>query len=140
MVPHDARRISEEEDPDAIEIMEYDAPLISKKEEYKSNRNNNISTESSSDSGTGGSSALFGEELEIKAEVQSGRVSDSCFSFKKLWIFLGPGFVIGTNFVDPGNLEADLQIGAVAGTKLLWLLFWAHCIGKDKSFLFGMRY
>ncbi|KAI7873696.1 NRAMP family, partial [Mucor mucedo] len=30
---------------------------------------------------------------------------------------------------DPGNLESDLQTGAVAGTKLLWLLLWAHVIG-----------
>ena len=32
--------------------------------------------------------------------------------------------------MDPGNLESDLQSGAVAGYKLLWLLFWAHAAGK----------
>ena len=32
-------------------------------------------------------------------------------------------------YLDPGNLESDLQSGAVAGYKLLWLLFWAHAAG-----------
>lgn len=36
-------------------------------------------------------------------------------------------------YLDPGNLESDLQTGAVAGTKLLWLLFWAHVIGKKRG-------
>lgn len=32
-------------------------------------------------------------------------------------------------FLDPGNLEADLQAGAIAGYSLLWLLFWATAMG-----------
>lgn len=32
-------------------------------------------------------------------------------------------------YLDPGNLESDLQTGAIAGYNLLWLLFWAHVIG-----------
>lgn len=35
-------------------------------------------------------------------------------------------------YLDPGNLESDLQAGAVAGYSLLWLLFWAHLIGKSR--------
>lgn len=35
-------------------------------------------------------------------------------------------------YLDPGNLESDLQAGAIAGYKLLWLLFWAHVIGMVK--------
>ncbi|RKP07317.1 NRAMP family, partial [Thamnocephalis sphaerospora] len=30
---------------------------------------------------------------------------------------------------DPGNLESNLQAGAVAGYSLLWVLFWSHAIG-----------
>lgn len=32
-------------------------------------------------------------------------------------------------FLDPGNLEGDLQAGAIAGYSLLWLLFWATAMG-----------
>jgi hypothetical protein len=33
------------------------------------------------------------------------------------------------SFLDPGNLEGDLQAGAVAGDTLLWLLMWATAMG-----------
>ncbi|KAL0392097.1 UNVERIFIED_CONTAM: Metal transporter Nramp2 [Sesamum radiatum] len=32
-------------------------------------------------------------------------------------------------FLDPGNLEGDLQAGAIAGYSLLWLLMWATAMG-----------
>ncbi|KAF5192506.1 Metal transporter [Thalictrum thalictroides] len=32
-------------------------------------------------------------------------------------------------FLDPGNLEGDLQSGAIAGYSLLWLLMWATIMG-----------
>lgn len=51
------------------------------------------------------------------------------FSWKKLWLFTGPGFLMSIAFLDPGNLEGDLQAGAIAGYSLLWLLFWATAIG-----------
>lgn len=51
------------------------------------------------------------------------------FSWKKLWLFTGPGFLMSIAFLDPGNLEGDLQSGAVAGYSLLWLLMWATVMG-----------
>ncbi|KAA8528477.1 hypothetical protein F0562_035832 [Nyssa sinensis] len=51
------------------------------------------------------------------------------FSWKKLWLFTGPGFLMSIAFLDPGNLEGDLQSGAIAGYSLLWLLMWATAIG-----------
>lgn len=51
------------------------------------------------------------------------------FSFKKLWLFTGPGFLMSIAFLDPGNLEGDLQAGAIAGYSLLWLLMWATAMG-----------
>lgn len=36
-------------------------------------------------------------------------------------------------YLDPGNLESDLQSGALAGYKLLWLLFWVHAAGTLKK-------
>ncbi|MBA0691713.1 hypothetical protein Goari_009327, partial [Gossypium aridum] len=51
------------------------------------------------------------------------------FSWKKLWLFTGPGFLMSIAFLDPGNLEGDLQAGAIAGYSLLWLLMWATVMG-----------
>ncbi|XP_059631096.1 metal transporter Nramp2-like [Cornus florida] len=51
------------------------------------------------------------------------------FSWKKLWGFTGPGFLMSIAFLDPGNLEGDLQAGAIAGYSLLWLLMWATVMG-----------
>lgn len=51
------------------------------------------------------------------------------FSFKKLLVFMGPGFLMSIAYLDPGNIESDLKAGAVAGFQLLWLLLVAHCLG-----------
>uniref|UniRef100_A0A452V0P3 Natural resistance-associated macrophage protein 1 n=1 Tax=Ursus maritimus TaxID=29073 RepID=A0A452V0P3_URSMA len=51
------------------------------------------------------------------------------FSLRKLWAFTGPGFLMSIAFLDPGNIESDLQAGAVAGFKLLWVLLWATALG-----------
>ncbi|KAF3784734.1 Metal transporter [Nymphaea thermarum] len=51
------------------------------------------------------------------------------FSWRKLWLFAGPGFLMSIAFLDPGNLEGDLQAGAVAGYSLMWLLTWATAVG-----------
>src|SRR3546814_14861313 len=32
-------------------------------------------------------------------------------------------------YLDPGNLEADLQVGAYTGTSLIWVLFLATAMG-----------
>ncbi|KAI7728322.1 hypothetical protein M8C21_021248 [Ambrosia artemisiifolia] len=51
------------------------------------------------------------------------------FSWRKLWQFTGPGLLMSIAFLDPGNLEGDLQAGAIAGYSLLWLLLWTTAIG-----------
>ncbi|XP_043714004.1 metal transporter Nramp2-like isoform X2 [Telopea speciosissima] len=66
-------------------------------------------------------------------ESESSQSKDSSsvppFSWKKLWLFTGPGFLMSIAFLDPGNLEGDLQSGAIAGYSLLWLLMWATIMG-----------
>lgn len=57
----------------------------------------------------------------------TGRVPP--FSWRKLWLFTGPGFLMSIAFLDPGNIEGDLQAGATAGDTLLWLLLWATAMG-----------
>ncbi|KAI9111145.1 hypothetical protein K1719_017756 [Acacia pycnantha] len=51
------------------------------------------------------------------------------FSWRKLWLFTGPGLLMSVAFLDPGNLEGDLQAGAIAGYSLLWLLMWTTIMG-----------
>jgi natural resistance-associated macrophage protein len=82
MVPHDARRLSEE-DLNVFSLMGQQDPLIPKNERF-----DDITPATASSSS---SSRLFGEDLEIKPEIDTGTVSESCFSFKKLWKYMGPG-------------------------------------------------
>ncbi|KAG8509094.1 Natural resistance-associated macrophage protein 2 [Galemys pyrenaicus] len=65
----------------------------------------------------------FDEKISIPEEEYS------CFSFRKLWAFTGPGFLMSIAYLDPGNIESDLQSGAVAGFKLLWVLLLATIVG-----------
>ncbi|KAJ8788994.1 hypothetical protein J1605_022400 [Eschrichtius robustus] len=65
----------------------------------------------------------FDEKIAIPEEEYS------CFSFRKLWAFTGPGFLMSIAYLDPGNIESDLQSGAVAGFKLLWVLLMATIVG-----------
>ncbi|CAK8697300.1 unnamed protein product [Clavelina lepadiformis] len=51
------------------------------------------------------------------------------FSWRKLWAFTGPGFLMSIAYLDPGNIESDLQSGAIAGFQLLWLLLLATLMG-----------
>lgn len=73
-----------------------------------------------------------GEKILI-VDLDSADDKDSTtvppFSWKKLWLFTGPGFLMSIAFLDPGNLEGDLQAGAIAGYSLLWLLMWATIMG-----------
>ncbi|KAI8387483.1 natural resistance-associated macrophage protein-domain-containing protein [Blakeslea trispora] len=125
MVPHDARRTSEE-GLDILNLLEYEEGLSNtKKRHHSSSDSDNLSDSISSEN----NSRLFGQDLEIKPEIDTGAVSESMFSFKKLWAYMGPGWLMSIAYLDPGNLESDLQTGAVAGCSLLWLLFWAHVIG-----------
>jgi len=47
---------------------------------------------------------------------------ESSFSLRKLWAFTGPGFLMSIAYLDPGNIESDLQSGAIAGYKVRLLL------------------
>lgn len=48
---------------------------------------------------------------------------------RKLWAFTGPGFLMSIAYLDPGNIESDLQSGTVAQYKLLWVLLSATVLG-----------
>ncbi|KAM3578536.1 hypothetical protein VKS41_008921 [Umbelopsis sp. WA50703] len=69
-------------------------------------------------------------DLQVdKDKVDTGDIDERLFSWKKLWSYTGPGWLMSIAYLDPGNLESDLQSGALAGYKLLWLLLWSHIAG-----------
>ena len=53
----------------------------------------------------------------------------SRFSFKKLWAFTGPGFLMSIAYLDPGNITSDLTSGAGAEFRLLWVLMVSTVMG-----------
>ncbi|XP_050230689.1 metal transporter Nramp1-like [Mercurialis annua] len=61
--------------------------------------------------------------------------SDSCEqivvpdrkSWKNLFSYMGPGFLVSIAYIDPGNFETDLQAGAQYKYGLLWIILVASC-------------
>ncbi|XP_059188784.1 natural resistance-associated macrophage protein 2-like [Centropristis striata] len=70
------------------------------------------------------SSTYFEQRVPVPEED-----GEKAFSLYKLWAFTGPGFLMSIAYLDPGNIESDLQSGAKAGFKLLWVLLAATIIG-----------
>ena len=50
-------------------------------------------------------------------------------SWEQFLMHVGPGFLMCIAYVDPGNLEADLQTGARTGYRLLWVLLYSPLLG-----------
>ncbi|XP_021083047.1 natural resistance-associated macrophage protein 1 isoform X2 [Mesocricetus auratus] len=69
------------------------------------------------------------QETYLSEKIPIPSTEQGTFSLRKLWAFTGPGFLMSIAFLDPGNIESDLQAGAVAGFKLLWVLLWATVLG-----------
>jgi len=57
---------------------------------------------------------------------------------KQLWSFNGPGWLMMVAYIDPGNLEADLQCGALFNYSLLWALLVSTFMGLGMQ-LVAMR-
>uniref|UniRef100_A0A8R1HHD3 Uncharacterized protein n=1 Tax=Caenorhabditis japonica TaxID=281687 RepID=A0A8R1HHD3_CAEJA len=64
---------------------------------------------------------------DIQVEIDDS--PDTSFSWRKLWAFTGPGFLMSIAYLDPGNIESDLQAGAISYFKLIWVLLVAHIMG-----------
>lgn len=65
----------------------------------------------------------------MRIRLNNGIILQEGFSFRKLWAFTGPGFLMSIAYLDPGNIESDLQSGVAAQYKLLWVLLWATVLG-----------
>ncbi|XP_009387822.2 metal transporter Nramp3 [Musa acuminata AAA Group] len=48
-------------------------------------------------------------------------------SWKNLFAYMGPGFLVSIAYIDPGNFETDLQAGAQFTYELLWIILLASC-------------
>ncbi|KAL1298016.1 metal transporter Nramp1 [Arachis hypogaea] len=48
-------------------------------------------------------------------------------SWKNLFSYMGPGFLVSIAYIDPGNFETDLQSGAQHKYELLWIILVASC-------------
>eukprot|EP00466_Bigelowiella_natans_P017230 jgi/Bigna1/58316/fgenesh1_pm.73_\ len=83
---------------------------------------------SSNGGGVSLSQAFTHDNLSEEVEIPEAK-SDVRFSFKTLWAYTGPGWLMSMAYLDPGNLEADLQQGAYCGYQILWVLFWSTALG-----------
>ncbi len=73
---------------------------------------------------------VFSTYMEERVPVpDENEVGSSGFSLRALWAFTGPGFLMSIAYLDPGNVESDLQSGTVAEYRLLWVLMWATFLG-----------
>ncbi|PAA56669.1 hypothetical protein BOX15_Mlig001886g1 [Macrostomum lignano] len=87
-------------------------------------------TDSNSPAAANGVETYFDEKIPIpEGDTDPNACFGTGFSFRKLWAFTGPGFLMSIAYLDPGNVESDLQSGSLAGFKLLWLLLLAHILG-----------
>ncbi|XP_048140443.1 metal transporter Nramp6-like isoform X2 [Rhodamnia argentea] len=48
-------------------------------------------------------------------------------SWKNIFAYMGPGFLVSIAYIDPGNFETDLQAGAQYKYGLLWIILVASC-------------
>ncbi|KAI8318768.1 Nramp-domain-containing protein [Martensiomyces pterosporus] len=72
-------------------------------------------------------STAYDEFADYHIKVAYGE-SEKRWSWRKLFKFFGPGFIICMADIDPGNLESSIQLAYVAKYKLLWLLLLAHVL------------
>ena len=66
---------------------------------------------------------------EPKEEEQNGDDVTVQFSFRKLYLYAGPGILMSIAYLDPGNIAGDLNAGIYGHYSLLWTLMWAIIIG-----------
>ena len=50
------------------------------------------------------------------------KATKKIFSFKTLFSFLGPGFLVTVGFIDPGNWATNIEGGSKFGYQLLWVV------------------
>jgi natural resistance-associated macrophage protein 2 len=71
-----------------------------------------------------------GEHLDDVLDTDEGEeFGRNGFTLRELWKFFGPAWIVSIAYLDPGNLETDLQAGAQFGYSLTWVLLWSSVLG-----------
>ena len=68
-------------------------------------------------------------EVHVADDNTHGPDEPIKFSWRTLWLFTGPGWLMSMAYLDPGNLTSDLQQGAYTDYQLIWVLWWSTVIG-----------
>lgn len=121
---HDKRESNEEEEEEENRLLQSECETIP--------LSSPLSSPSSTDDDGNGENFVYAAKDKVQIfDLESAAASTEVppFSWRKLWLFTGPGLLMSVAFLDPGNLEGDLQAGAVAGYSLLWLLMWSTIMG-----------
>lgn len=67
------------------------------------------------------------EESHINAEFKEFREATSSPNrLKRFWIFLGPAFIAGVAYIDPGNFATNISAGSDYGYLLLWVVLFSN--------------
>ncbi|CAB1455596.1 unnamed protein product [Pleuronectes platessa] len=77
--------------------------------------------------------------FDKKVPVPDKDSEQTSFSLRKLWAFTGPGFLMSIAYLDPGNIESDLQSGAKAGFKVRLQVTTAFRIKLQIDFITSTR-
>ncbi|KAL7155847.1 hypothetical protein ABFS83_03G103100 [Erythranthe nasuta] len=76
--------------------------------------------------GSGGGGGNSHRIVSVAETPPSGVDQDDSLKQKSGWRnflpYVGPGFLVSLAYLDPGNLETDLQAGANHGYELLWVI------------------
>lgn len=83
-------------------------------------------------SGAGNSFELQAGILEEDEDKRMPLPKDTMgtrFNMRTLMVYMGPGWLMSLAYIDPGNLESDLQAGAYTGYQLIWVLFFSTVFG-----------
>ncbi|KAF7132893.1 hypothetical protein RHSIM_Rhsim09G0015600 [Rhododendron simsii] len=65
-----------------------------------------------------------GGAMEVTERIEAARRwrVDLKPGWRTFFSYVGPGFLVSLAYLDPGNLETDLQAGASDGFELLWVI------------------
>ncbi|DBA00250.1 TPA: hypothetical protein N0F65_007894 [Lagenidium giganteum] len=79
---------------------------------------------------TDAESSDYEQLLDVDAEHgTSSSTTGFRFSWRTFWAYTGPGWLMSMAYLDPGNLEADLQSGAYTRYDLLYVVLLSTLAG-----------
>ncbi|KAF7729633.1 hypothetical protein EC973_004006 [Apophysomyces ossiformis] len=129
MVP----RVAEEEDGDHLSLMDFEPESL----DGGGSRYGKPMDASPYAARSATERRTFLNDLDIKPEIDTGKVSQSCFSFKKLWKYTGPGLIFQLFSARLGTITGRhlAQLIRQGYSKRMALVLWAYAqvaiIGAD---------